>query len=361
MAALKSGDAAGARVLFEELVKRRPGEASAYVGLGRAYFMEKDYASALEHFQAALDIDPKQKIALLFSAECRAKLGDTVGAMEEYEEVGEIAPSLALGQMRLSRLHKDRSEFDEAEQRLKESLAFNPQQVPVRVMLADLYEKQGRSEEAREELERLLDIKPDSSIALYKLGRQALREKKYDLARQLLEEASELSPDNSVITYALGGALMALGRFAAAISAFKLALEHNPKLMMASLQIADCHVALGQHQEALAVLGELTRKHRRVGMVHKRIADIYTVLGRYGYAVEEYRAAVFNLPDLLEKNVEIAALMESADGDEELARKFQACFIGIKDEMQTNPEARPNIREGRPSRGRRALFARRGQ
>ncbi|MGE3871222.1 MAG: tetratricopeptide repeat protein, partial [Pseudorhodoplanes sp.] len=208
---------------------------------------------------------------------------------------------------------------------------------------------------AREELERLLDIKPDSSLALYRLGRLAMRDKKYEVARRILEDARLIAPDNANIHYSLGGALMGLGKHQAALDSFKEAQRLNPRLVVAGLRVADCLIALNRYDEGLTLLRDLSRKHRRSGMVHARIGDIYTAMGRYAYAVEEYRAAVFNSPELQEKNPQVAGLIESKADDETLAKQFQTALAGMKTSRQTQSSEGPMAR----FRGKRQLGGRR--
>ncbi|WP_029349944.1 tetratricopeptide repeat protein [Bosea sp. 117] len=349
-----------AKSLFSALAEKQPDNVWVYVGLGRTAFLEEDFKAALDYFQAALDIDPEHKMALLFSAEARSRLGDTDRALEEYEEASQLDPSLAIGHLRISRIHMEREEYDQAEQRLRESLAFNPQQAPVRMMLAELYEKQGRYDEARDELERLIDIKPDSWLALYKLSRLFTREEKHDIAQALLEEACDVSPGTASLHYALGGVRLALKDQVGALAAFEEARRLKPQLTAAGVRAADCLVALGRKDEALKLLGDLSRRGRQPALIHQRLGDLYLSTDRYSHAVEEYRAAVFNNPELQEQHPELAALIDSTDGDATVARQFEACFAKIKlpvEDDSASADRQGLFRGNRPGFRRRAALA----
>src|SRR5689334_16241042 len=119
MSQLKAGDLAGARRTFERLLDDAPDLAAVRIALGRVYYQEKDYQTALDMFQKALRIEPNSATAVTLSARAREKLGDTEKALLEYERASELDPSLGFAQMRISQLFAEEKDYEESIRRLR--------------------------------------------------------------------------------------------------------------------------------------------------------------------------------------------------------------------------------------------------
>ena len=256
---LKAGELDAARATFSEILATNPKSSSAYLGLGRVYFQERNMQEALHCFQEALARSnrvEKTSVAKFFIARCREELGDVDAAMEEYEEASvlNLNPSAGFAQMRMSRFFAQQGDLGEAVGRLRAALQNNPQQLATRFMLANLLEKSGEVAAAKSELQRILDQKPDAGIAAYRLGRLHLRDGEMSVARTVLERAVRLSPDNGAPRLALGAALKGLGEYAEALAVLKDAQQLSSNPSPAAVMIAECHIKLDQPEEALEII-----------------------------------------------------------------------------------------------------------
>lgn len=101
IAALRAGDGAKARVLFEGLVSAGHADASVYLALGYAHASLRDMAAAVKAAGNVLSLEPRNLRALLLTADGLAALDDHRGASAHYLAVvraasvlTEIAPDL---------------------------------------------------------------------------------------------------------------------------------------------------------------------------------------------------------------------------------------------------------------------------
>ena len=86
-----------AKALLTELVAERPHDGLLRHQLGRICFELKDNAAALQHFQAAIAINPRDADSLYWSAGIRHRMGDFAAARAEYEQAAQIQPLISRG------------------------------------------------------------------------------------------------------------------------------------------------------------------------------------------------------------------------------------------------------------------------
>jgi tetratricopeptide (TPR) repeat protein len=93
-----------------------PHKANKDVEIGDFYFKRKNYRAALERYREALFYKSGDAIANFRMAECMAKMGDTEGAVEHYQEYLKILPHgqfSAEAQKALQRLKGEKSQASE--------------------------------------------------------------------------------------------------------------------------------------------------------------------------------------------------------------------------------------------------------
>ncbi len=165
---------------FEKANAAQPADSDIEMWLGRAYgrraetanplFAPKLAVKARQHFERAVDLDPRNVIAMndLFEYYFSAP-GFLGGGKDKAAALSLRIAQLdkAEGHYTTARLAEDRKEFNTAEQQLRRAVEEAPSQVGRILDLAKFLAKQGRSTESEAEFQRAEKIAPNSPKICY--------------------------------------------------------------------------------------------------------------------------------------------------------------------------------------------------
>ena len=104
MAALKRGDLASARVIFEKVVRLSPRSPEGHNSLGWVLLSQNQPDAAISHFRRALELRPDFAQAHTYLANALAQKGDIEAALSESREAVRLAPRDAEAHRTLGRL-----------------------------------------------------------------------------------------------------------------------------------------------------------------------------------------------------------------------------------------------------------------
>ena len=165
--------------LWQDTVRKRPGNWRAQHNLGRALEREEKLEEAIQSYRQAIRLKPDSVQAYNSLGATLARQGKGEEAIESYRHALGIDPNaadvhsnlgVALG--RLGRVEEARKEFEEA-------IRINPNAADAHNNLGMALGQLGRLEEAREEFEKAIGIEPDNAsyrrnlaTALEMLGRR---------------------------------------------------------------------------------------------------------------------------------------------------------------------------------------------
>lgn len=177
VALVRSGRAAEAAPLFDQLLEVGAEWPALHVALGQAKAHDGNFAAAESSLRRALELDPDV-------ADARESLG------EIYLRQGQL---------------------DAAADVLRGELERRPGHVNARYLLATALDLNSRSSDAVGHLERLLALEPRHSNGRYLLGKILLAEGDAASAIEQLEAAKRLAPSDANVHYQLGQAYQRSG------------------------------------------------------------------------------------------------------------------------------------------------------
>ncbi len=149
-------------------------------------------------------------------------------ALQTFEKVKSLEPSLFYVDRVLAELYQRQQNFEKAIEMYVEYLRYRPEDVSVHVFLGILYEGQGESAKAIASYREAIRIQPDYPLALNQLAWiYAERKENLDDALQLAQKAVSLSNAAGILD-TLGWVYVQRGDYALAIEQFQLALQQNP-------------------------------------------------------------------------------------------------------------------------------------
>ncbi|MEQ8764858.1 MAG: tetratricopeptide repeat protein [Planctomycetota bacterium] len=162
--------------LWSEAVATDPGSHRAQLNLGNALSQRGDYAAALDHYRAALDVHPTWVPAQLNVAEALSRIALQTGDVALLDEAESTLraiiaknPSDRLTPLKLARVAGRRFELaaapkDAERERdvLLMALAAAPQDVATRRSVAEHFESRGEWADAAQQYQALFQLRPDA-------------------------------------------------------------------------------------------------------------------------------------------------------------------------------------------------------
>ena len=223
-----------------------------FMSRGKEAMKKKDYSRASLEFLNAVKVMPKDAEAYyqLGLAYLAAHNPQGIAALRKATELN---PKHVDAQLRLSALlagSANRRIVEDAQKRLNELLALEPQNVDILDVLALTKLRLGRPEEATEELEQALQKFPahlQSSVALAKLK---LAQKDLAGAEQVLQNAVKAGSQSAEAALALGRFYLASGKLEQGQAEVRRALQIDPKNGPALLTTAQIQFTSGHADEA---------------------------------------------------------------------------------------------------------------
>lgn len=176
---------------------------------------------------------------------------DTAGAIDAFEQAAAIDPKDATPHLELGQLHEKSHRDADAEREYKEAMALDARLPDALALLSNLYLRSKRYPEAESTLRNFVQSQPASANGHLQLGRVLAAEGKHQDAIQEYEKALELSPSDADALAELAESQYQLKRYDAALATLKVLSAKRPtdaqlhySIGRAALHKADYRLAL---------------------------------------------------------------------------------------------------------------------
>ena len=201
--------------------------AEAHASLG-AVSADYDWrlAEAEEHYRRAIELDPNYPTARYWYAEILADVGRTEEAVSMARRAQELDPLSLLASATEGRAYYLGRRFDEAAEKLEETLDRGPQ-LTAYLYLGLTYTRQGRHERAVQTLEEGRERYAGVSTVTGLLGYALARAGRTEEARRLLGELVELREERPVAAIDVAAIHVGLGDREAALEWLRRAYEER--------------------------------------------------------------------------------------------------------------------------------------
>ncbi len=258
--------------LFYERVERVLDQpdlgAAAHAGLGRIALARGDQAAAVEHYEAALELQPEARRLHVPLGQAYRGLGNMELARKHLEQasnvklrvfdpilddVGSLSVSSAMFLTAGAQALKA-ERFDKAERAFRGAIAVHPENHRAHLNLAVVLTQRGALEEAEVSAREALRLRPDYYFAYFNLGTIYEARGQLGEASGYYRRALEGNPDEVKFNYRLGGLLMRTEEYAAAAERLRVVVELAPAFVQARYLEALAHIALGSAATARDLL-----------------------------------------------------------------------------------------------------------
>lgn len=276
VAAFQAGDAYRTLELLGQVAERDPAYRDVQKLLGQARLVIGQLPAAKDHFERALEQDPRDGHAAFLLGLALHRASRFVEAIPALDRALRLAPGNPnpLIYRGLSHLRLGRPE--EARRDLKAALERSPGDATARTALAELEWASGEVAAAERRVRGVLEEAPDSVEARILLGQVLLDRGEAAAAVPELQRARELSPHRSDIVYLLARALLRSGQEEAGrgrlaefqerrrreerIRILEVAVRSEPEAVERRLELVDLLLEDGQVGRAVPHLATLLRQ-----------------------------------------------------------------------------------------------------
>ena len=257
--------------LFSKALESDAGRLAARFGLGRAALAMRDYAGAVEHFEAALRSEPKAGGVHYPLALAYRGLGDTAKAEVHARQPGgaDIVPAVPL--------------MDEVRGLLRSAVSY--ELVGTRALNA------GDWHAALEAFRAGLVLEPSNAALMHKLGTALFLSGDVAGARATFEQLVRTTPAFAKGHYSLGMLLAEEGQIEGALARLSTALTHEPNYVEARVGLAELLRRRGRLGEAVTEYDRALALDPRLPEAALGRALTLIRLERYAEAVDRLREA----------------------------------------------------------------------
>ncbi len=345
---------------------------------GNSLMNEGRYEEAIEAYNNALRIKPKDVELLKRIGKACVKIGVDREAIEIYKQVTHLKPDDAEAHFALGDIYSRRGKDEQAMESFKQVIHFNPNSAETYVRLGDIFCRYGLRqvgkkifeqtigirlitpdygsgyEQAIEAYNKALAIKPNLASAYSGLGWVFKVLEEYEKAIETFNQAISLDPDNVFAYYEIGRIYMKDARYKKAVEILEQAIQIDPEDIETLCALGYSYKQLGRYEEAIEVYDkayDLVRDEFTIfysldldddeaeemadrlnsmgGGIGVALAKIYYRLGRYEETIDTYETKTFAAACNYEDTCYRLGVAYSGIGDKKSALKEYEALKGV--------------------------------
>jgi tetratricopeptide (TPR) repeat protein len=263
-AALRQNRLDDARSNLEATLAGVPASSEAHRLLGLTYWAARQEARSIEHFEAAIRLNPRDERSLLALAQVFSTAGRHGDAERTLRATLDALPESALAHLWLGSLYDELNRVPEARREYEQAA---PAAVAgaglLHAAIGRLAAIEGDFHGAAEAFARQVRAMPDDAGAHRLLARAYLDLDRVDDAFAELTAALRIDPQDADAYAAVGRMHLDAGRHAEAVAALRRALALKPALGDARYALAAALMRLGRKDEAAGELAAFERLQRQ--------------------------------------------------------------------------------------------------
>jgi tetratricopeptide (TPR) repeat protein len=188
------------------------GQARAWLSLGHL-LEDRDAAHALQAYEKAAELTPKDPEPLVSAALLNERLKDFTAAETDYNRVLRLDPHSTDAAIGLTNIYMKSNRFSDAEPLLRRLVTDRPDDSDLRIQLARVLVAEGKNDDAIRELQAAVKIAPKDPEAQRELANLYASGGKSDLAEAAYRNLLVAQPNDPELHRALGRALLLQKKF----------------------------------------------------------------------------------------------------------------------------------------------------
>ncbi len=252
--------------------------------LGLVYESSGRLEDAAQYHRKALSVDPEFKPARNNLGSNFYRLGEPEFALREFQRVLELDPEDLTANFNAGRIHLERRQFLQAEERFAAARAVAPNDAGVLLGLAECYFNLDRPTEAEGALSLLSDKSARQPEVKFRHGALLLSHGRAGEALDYLLQAAELAPQNPAILVSLAEAQLATTRADDAVKSIDAFIDALREFRLSgSERSAQTHPLI---ERARSVVLGVRKAGARSVPIDTLYAETLYLLHQYSHAIQ---------------------------------------------------------------------------
>ncbi len=312
--AVARGDRTDARARLERALALDVRSADGRLLYGNLLWQAKELPAAEVAYQAAVDLQPRNALALTRLGAVKLERGeDLPGAVQRLTAGVAEDEQLAEARLWLGRALLKRGETPAAVSSLRRAVQLEPRSAENHVGLAIGLERSGALQEAVDEYRGAMAADPKLTEAPERLGALFMSNNRFEDAAGAYERAIAASPKTAKYRIALGDARAKLGANEEAIRIYREALKIDGNAVQVHYRLARAvHDSQGA-KAALPLYERAAKEEKENPMPHYFLGYLYKEKGQKARAADEFKRFLKMKPEADEKK-DIEAEVEDLTG-----------------------------------------------
>ncbi len=258
-AAATAPNAEGERPLIEAR-DREPSDYLRHKALAQWYSRHGNYALAIEHYQRAVALAPRDLDARLHLAELFAWTGEMDRSTVGYQDILAAAPDNLEAKLGLAQVLRWSHRYADAERLYGEVLAVEPDHLDAIKGMAHTYALAGDFPASVAFWDRALALAPNDADLYAEKATVVAWQGRLNDAEVLLHKALDLQPGLPHAYRTLGDIATWKRQFGRAVEAYRKALEAEPASVDTALDLASAYQADGKLKQAEDTVKDALRR-----------------------------------------------------------------------------------------------------
>ena len=306
----KPGNLDSAISLLDNATKADPQFALAFAGLGEAYWLKYrldqnpkwiDVASA--NCKRAAELNDRLPAVYVTLGRIHDGTGKHDLAVQEFQHALALHPRNADALLGMARVYESVARFADAESTFKEAAALRPDYWDGYSTLGLFYLRRQRYEDARAQFRHVLELTPDNAQTYANLGIVYLNLQKPAEAENAFKKSIELSPGYAAYAN-LGFLYYQQNRYAESAAMTEKALQINDKdyrlwanLGLAYRWLQDDEKARAAAERELKLLEAISKVQSEDPYIQSELGYLYALAKQRDNAIRRFEAALALAPD----------------------------------------------------------------
>jgi tetratricopeptide (TPR) repeat protein len=214
--------------IWEDVVKKSPGQGVAHNHLGNAYMEKGMFNEAVEQFSINVKLQPGNPDSNYNLGFAYQNAGALERAKQEYLIILQKNPDYIKAHVNIGIIYHTQGHIDKAAMHFRRAIELQPDSAKANYNLGLVFQSQGRMREAVKQYKIALRLHPDYSEAHNNLGAIYKKRGLIDSAISHFQASVEIKPKSSNAHNNLGSAYQAKGLINEAIEEYEIALALDP-------------------------------------------------------------------------------------------------------------------------------------
>ena len=267
---------------------------------GNFYAQKRQWREAIQHYQKAIELNPKLAPAYRNLARVLTQIGKIEQATSYWLKAVELdAKGLQASEyFQLAQNLVNQGKISDAIICYRRAIQLQPTLIDAYLNLGKLLSKAGANDKALRCYQEGIKYNPQNHQLYFHLGLCFTQQSNWEAAINCYQQALQIKSDYWEALHNLGGALSSQRLWSEAINVYRRAIKLKPDLPWSYNDLALVLLQANRAEEAIVILRKAISLKPDYAWAHYRLGDALTMASKWSEAIAAYQAAAKIQSDL---------------------------------------------------------------